>query len=143
MTCKDCVHYDVCHRRINRIDFLPIINGEIIKTPIMFIDCKDVENRCGKFKDKTRIIDLPRKHGENVYFIKSAFSVTDEPIKATIVGISIMSDGAIYFNSVTEKSGRYRHFYSSAIGKAVFLTKEEAEEKLEELKNEKTNNAHT
>lgn len=44
MTCKDCYHYDVCHRRINRIDFLPIINGEITRIPIMFIKCKKVKN---------------------------------------------------------------------------------------------------
>lgn len=121
MTCKDCEHYFLCANDITNT----------------YEDCKnknDVEKRCLYFKDKARIIDLPRKHGENVYFIKSAFSVTDEPIKATIVGISIMSDGAIYFNSVTENSGICRHFYSSAIGKAVFLTREKAEKALEDIK---------
>ena len=29
MTCKDCIHYDVCHRRINSIDFLPVIKGKV------------------------------------------------------------------------------------------------------------------
>lgn len=44
MTCKDCIHYDVCHRRINSIDFLPVIKGEVSISSIMYKKCDDVEN---------------------------------------------------------------------------------------------------
>lgn len=111
MTCKDCIHYDVCHRRINRIDFLPIINGEIIKTPILFIDCKDVENRCGKFKDKARIIEKP----DNVYEVDC-----ERIYESKVKNIIFDTDGIA--------------FDERAIGKSVFLSKKEAEEKLKELK---------
>lgn len=56
MTCKDCIHYDVCHRRINSIDFLPVIKGKVSISSIMYKKCDDVEKHCLHFKDKSRII---------------------------------------------------------------------------------------
>lgn len=47
MTCKDCVHFDIC---IAHID-----NSEA--------------NRCLSFKDKSRFIELPCKVGDKVYFV--------------------------------------------------------------------------
>lgn len=61
MTCKDCIHYDVCHRRINSIDFLPVIKGKVSISSIMYKNCDDVEKHCLQFKDKSRIIELPYK----------------------------------------------------------------------------------
>ncbi len=71
MTCKDCIHYDVCHRRINSIDFLPVINGKIGKLPVMFKNCVDVDIHCVHFKEKSRFIELPCKEGENLYYISN------------------------------------------------------------------------
>lgn len=59
MTCKDCYHCDVCHRRINSIDFLPVIKGKVSISSIMYKKCDDVEKHCLHFKDKSRIIELP------------------------------------------------------------------------------------
>lgn len=61
MTCKDCIHYDVCHRRINSIDFLPVMKGKVSISSIMYKKCDDVEKHCLHFKDKSRIIELPCK----------------------------------------------------------------------------------
>lgn len=61
MNCKDCIHYDVCHRRINSIDFLPVIKGKVSISSIMYKNCDDVEKHCSHFKDKSRIIELPYK----------------------------------------------------------------------------------
>ena len=47
MTCKDCVHYDVCNRIGNKI-----LNGFEV---------------CDQFKDKTRFVELPCKVGDTVY----------------------------------------------------------------------------
>ena len=52
MTCKDCYHYDVCHRRINSIDFLPVIKGKVSISSIMYKKCDDVEKHCLHFRDK-------------------------------------------------------------------------------------------
>lgn len=60
MTCKDCYHYDVCHLRINSIDFLPVIKGKISISSIMYKECDDVEKHCLHFKDKSRIVELPK-----------------------------------------------------------------------------------
>lgn len=49
MTCKDCVHYDVCNRIGNKI-----LNGFEV---------------CDQFKDKTRFVELPCKIGMAVYQI--------------------------------------------------------------------------
>ena len=59
MTCKACSHYDVCHRRINSIDFLPVIKGKVSISSIMYKKCDDVEKHCLHFRDKSRIIELP------------------------------------------------------------------------------------
>lgn len=59
MTCKDCIHYDVCHRRINSIDFLPVIKGKVSISSIMYKKCDDVEKHCLHFKDKSKCIELP------------------------------------------------------------------------------------
>lgn len=109
MTCKDCYHYDVCHRRINRIDFLPIINGEITRIPIMFIKCKDVENRCGNFKNKSKIIEKP----------DTVYQVDCERIYESKVKNIIFDTDGIAFDE-------------RAISKTVFLSKKEAEKVLEE-----------
>ena len=61
MTCKDCYHHDVCHIRINSIDFLPVIKGKVSRLSIMYKECDDVEKHCSHFKDKSRIIELPYK----------------------------------------------------------------------------------
>lgn len=59
MTCEDCYHYDVCHRRINSIDFLPIIKGKVSISPILYKNCDDVGRHCLHFKHKSQIIELP------------------------------------------------------------------------------------
>lgn len=52
MTCKDCIHYDICHNNFKNID----LNEEMTD-----------EHCCVYFKDKSRIVELPCKAGETVY----------------------------------------------------------------------------
>lgn len=125
MTCKDCIHYDVCHRRINSIDFLPVINGKIGKSPVMFKNCDDVETHCKHFKDKSKYIELPCKVGDTVY---SVCRKGGKPyIKEEIVK-SIYCDVRETLNFVVLNP-------NNKILKAnLFFTKSEAEQKLKELK---------
>lgn len=69
MTCKDCYHYDVCHRRINSIDFLPVIKGKVSISSIMYKECDDVEKHCLHFKDKSRFVELPCKVWDTFFII--------------------------------------------------------------------------
>lgn len=83
-----------------------------------------------------RCVVLPCKHGDTVWFIKSAFSVAAFPIEANHVSIrGIDCDGDVLYATITAYNKIERHFKSSDIGKTVFLTREEAEAALEGMKN--------
>lgn len=47
MTCKDCIHYDVCSKNDKTTDYYK-----------KEIACDDVEVLCKYFKDKSRIIEF-------------------------------------------------------------------------------------
>lgn len=58
MTCKDCIHYDICHNNFKNID----LNEEMTD-----------EHCCVYFKDKSRIIELPCKVGDDFFIIAQRF----------------------------------------------------------------------
>ena len=113
MTCKDCVHYEVC-----------------------LAWCSGVESDqtiCKWFKDKSKFIELPCKVGDKVWLIKFAFSYAKRPISAMVCGIKTYSNtGTFTFMALTDENNISRSFINQDIGKTVFLTKEEAEKALEE-----------
>lgn len=116
MTCKDCIHYDVC--AINGID----VENTTFKKELC----------CGEFKDKSRIVELPCGFGDIVYTIPRR-SIR----KWRVVFIGLCESP--YINIAWYKDKNHfetRSIYFDQIGKTVFLTKEEAEAKLKEL-NEK------
>lgn len=51
MTCKDCIHYDVCYKKPDHFDDLSVNGG------------------CIDFADKSRFIELPCKVGDKVWYI--------------------------------------------------------------------------
>ena len=84
-----------------------------------------------------RCVVLSCKHGDTVWFIKSAFSWVMYPIEARHVSIrGIDCDGDIIYSSITVCNGLDRKFKESDIGKTVFLTREAAEEALKGENNE-------
>ena len=89
---------------------------------------------CSEQKDKNRFIEVPCKVGDTVY------KITRNKVKeCKVVFIGISADEICsYFNFVENYAdGTFYKSYSmvfDVIGKTVFLTKEEAEEKLRELK---------
>lgn len=121
MTCKDCMHYDACLSRISFMMDYDDIND-------MFI--KDIEKRCNQFKNKSKYIELPCNIGDKVYHIIREIEITEE----SIYRIRVYEDNHIAF-SACRKGGRIV-FRKDEIGKTVFLTKSEAEEKLKELQND-------
>lgn len=146
MTCKDCYHYDVCHIRINSIDFLPVIKGKVSMSSIMYKECDDVEKHCLHFKDKSRIIELPCKVGSFVYADTRLFCtdcLREEVRKLDYICCDVINvrydrnmRALIYLKPLYRRDfdSRYHIFVpSSAIGKTVFLTEQEAKAKLKEL----------
>lgn len=104
-------------------------------------DCGIVEDMVKKLADyedleeQGRLIKLPCNRGDKIYFIKSAFSMAHFPIEARITSIcGVDCDNDVMYSSITEYNKIDRRFKSSDIGKTVFLTKSEAEEKLKELR---------
>lgn len=94
MTCKDCIHYDICEKFYTDEDMR-------------------VLTYCSDFKDKSKYIELPCKVGDTVYQADRM-----RIYQSRIKNIIFDTDGVA--------------FDKNAIGKTVFLTREEAEKKLEE-----------
>lgn len=101
--CKKCVHYEVCN--------------PYVATNINF---PNVE-KCDHYKDKSLFVELLCKMGDTVYQTDG-----ERIYETTIDEIDLMKDNIIYCT-------KNIWFDKTAIGKTVFLTKEEAERKLEEL----------
>lgn len=104
-------------------------------------DCEWLADCLTKFKDyqqleeQGRLIKLPCNRGDKIYFIKSAFSIAHFPIEAKVTSIcGVDCDNDVMYSSITEYNKIDRRFKSSDIGKTVFLTQSEAEEKLKELR---------
>lgn len=115
MTCKDCYHFDVCVLKNEKVNFANNV--------------KDLQaDRFKCFKDKSKIIELPCKVGDTVYFIKSAFTYLKEP-KAEIVKTIITAEYDTIYKT------QNRAFNIAVIGETVFLTREEAEQALKECEN--------
>lgn len=83
-------------------------------------------------EEQGRLIELPCKVGDTVYFIKFAFSVAKSPITAEILSIKII-DGEMIYTAITQENSIVRKFKSDAIEKTIFFTKSEAEAKLKEM----------
>ena len=69
MTCKDCIHSEVCY-----------YHGEDIDSPGI----------CGFFTDRSRFVELPCKLGDFVYFIKARRVMADIVSKFTIDRCGVM-----------------------------------------------------
>lgn len=99
--------------------------------------------KLGEYEDleeQGRLLKLLCNRGDEVYFIKSAFSLAHFPIKAKITRIcGVDCDNDVMYVSNTEYNGIDRHFKQSDIGRTVFLTKSEAEAKLKELQSKVSN----
>lgn len=51
MTCKDCIHCEICPNKRKH---------HIVKNGFLFyFQCIDIENICSTFKDKSKYIELP------------------------------------------------------------------------------------
>ena len=123
-TCKDCIHYDVCLLERDN-------NKDKLTADGLF---KKAEEDCAYFKDKSRIVELPCKVGDKVFYI---YSETDGE---KVIGgpdeiIEVGSKGYWMSSVVNEKNMDIFTPYTE-LGKTEFLTREEAEIALERMKNE-------
>lgn len=121
--CKDCLHYDVCQYHIDEETDMRIDDGV-----------------CNNFTDRSECVHLPCKVGDLLYEIteRRTSGKWQKVIKKRVVNhIEIGIDGIL-----GARSGAI-YVSLSGLHKTVFLTREEAEEVLERMKeNEKRNDKH-
>ena len=113
MRCENCLHYGVC----------------------TFAKQYETVDKCPDFADKDLYIKLPCKVGDEVWVIYRGHITT-----AQVLAIYIDRDGGI-FDLKIKTNKETANGFVTVIDKDytfddVFLTREDAEKKLEELKNE-------
>lgn len=118
MTCKDCVHYDVCTPLCTGIDMCLLMQDE------------SVELLCSTFQDKSRFVELPCKIGDTFYWINHInHSIeTDE-----VISIHIYK-GEWEISTKTLNSKCISGYSVRRFWEIMFPTKEEAEKALERMK---------
>lgn len=86
-------------------------------------------------EENGRLIVLPCNIGDTVYFIRGNYRKSRfksiEAIRVTEINIKKDINGNLLPPAIVANGSRYRF---SSIGKSVFLTREEAEKALEEMK---------
>lgn len=130
VTCKDCVHVEVC-----KFKDLP---APLSDSYIRESEC--IEKRCGDFKDRSRFVELPCRVGDKVYFNNVHLRY------ARVIAIYIDASGGMFDLDITTNIATatgYEHFINKDytfedIGRRLFLTREEAEQalKLKEREND-------
>ena len=116
MTCKDCVHCNVCTQDILSTDLHPYIDFSVRD---------DVEESCCDFKDKSKFIELPCSVGDYCIWHDDLWYANN---------ITYCCDGSfILWMSMADKSPCGAEAVASEV---EFISKEEAEKKLEAIKND-------
>ena len=126
MTCKDCIHYEVC-REYDRAFW-----GHTSNKHSDLINAKPED--CPYFKDRSRFVELPCRVGDKVYFNNVHLRY------ARVIAIYIDASGGMFDLDITTNIATatgYEHFINKDytfedIGKRLFLTREQAEQALKE-----------
>ncbi len=126
MTCKDCIHYEVC-REYDRAFW-----GHTSNKHSDLINAKPED--CPYFKDRSRFVELPCRVGDKVYFNNVHLRY------ARVIAIYIDASGGMFDLDITTNIATatgYEHFINKDytfedIGRRLFLTREEAEQALKE-----------
>ena len=122
MTCKDCLHYDVCENTY----------------PNFLVHSVDLQ--CKYFTDLSEWVHLPCAIGKTVYSVMRDKRI-NKPYEYKVIGFWYSADEQCnnahlvrYVNGVFESS---MSIPFSEFGQIVFFTREEAEKAIEEIKREK------
>ena len=128
--CENCIHYNVCQ-------LAPVF------LKAMGYDFKITEEtNCSYYKDKSLFVELLCKYNSTVYEVKSLPRVPNYILELNVVGFRLGDFPSNKGHKRPQKlicyaNGLLYHRDLDDIGKTVFLTKEEAEQKLKEMENVK------
>lgn len=118
-TCSDCIHYDVCPKESYTTDISPYIDFSIRN---------DVDECCTDFKDKSKCIELPCLPGDTVYRLDYSLPTCFIEPEVNFIKRIYITENHIVFDCEDEFA-----FRDIDIGESVFLTREEAEKKFNEI----------
>ena len=116
MTCKDCIHYEVC-REYDRAFW-----GHTSNKHSDLINAKPED--CPYFKDRSRFVELPCKHGDTL------FRIINGKIEKGVATAFFYGSEFHIVNCRFPKISTGIPFHR--FGKTVFLSKKEAEQALKE-----------
>ena len=121
--CENCIHFDMCAELI-------AYYHKAKKEQVVFFMCEDETEKlnCPHFKDKSLIVEFKCKLGQIVYAIVSPEKINKVKVKQIEI---VPCEDKTY---VHYRVGKCAWFYEEEIGKTVFLTKEDAERKLQEMR---------
>lgn len=106
MTCKNCIHYDVCCELMKQLHWRPEL--------------------CNSFKDKSRIVELPCKVGEELF-------LTDYPMHHhRLKEYKFIGERVVMVIECFELQRTCKRFVDEHFGVTVFTDKSKAEAKLKE-----------
>lgn len=123
MTCKDCIHYEVC-----------LEEAKSKNESLDDFDIEGIEDFCRFSKPKSRYIELPCAVGDTVYWVTKSCDENGREEstihEGTIISFSLQNDGLWFY--CRYKYGLTFWHKIEYFSKTVFLNKEEAEKALEE-----------
>ena len=130
MTCKDCLHYEACKEKFAGLCRIRV------EEPKKHLELDpNVEKRCLHFTDNSKWVHLPCKVGDTVYVLLKGIA---DVLTGKVRKISFNRKNELVI-CIGRPQGNYYttgNFKKSSFGKTVFLTYEEAERNLKELKND-------
>lgn len=117
----------------------PSMNSLYMKKPNVYkADCIEKLGRYETLEEEGRLVELPCVIGDTLYTNFAVqgwyFREKNKPYATKVVFIGI--NDVDNFISVAYENGNTLQFDFSDIGKRIFLTKEEAKKKLEEIEGE-------
>lgn len=121
MTCKDCIHNEVCSQ-FSKVDGA---NHE-------YYTYTNLSEKCEYFKCKSEFVRLSCNIGSTVYFVDVEFNSDTKNFDPKIYKTVVDSYTANKFYTLYH-TRRGNDFTDSMLGRTVFITREEAKKALLEM----------
>lgn len=131
MTCKDCLHVEVCRKYVAGLAAargLEIESIEELENIMQADDCED-------FKSRDKVIELPCKAGDKLYTISLRYGVVEWNNTSVLASTDVWNTGDCKLLCFSTRLNKRVTFDGTNLGKSVFLTREEAEQALREREN--------
>ncbi len=135
MKCTHCLHFDICNEKsFQRMSIYTFMRDS--STAYM----EGVEKRCEHFIDKRRLVKFPCNIEDTLYAYKTVFKKQERKrleetiVEPVTIDRFILSESGVVQVETCNEENIWVTYSADEFGINVFLTREEAERKLEERK---------